>query len=142
VCIYVSMYTMICLCALPIYLQAQARAFPVLGGGFAVTMRQYLESEAGTRHRDDVGFTDSQVYNLSVTRYSLFGCCCARINHLFPPPPRPPELPTLVQYVCTIIGQYTTPPPTARVYNIHHATLVVITISCKGQCIIHNYLLI
>jgi len=26
-------------------------------------------------------------------------------------PPRPPALPTLVQYYCTIIGQYTTPPP-------------------------------
>jgi len=47
-------------------------------------------------------------------------------------PPPPPALPTLVQYYCTIIGQYTTPPPTSRLYAIHH-TILVITISCKGQ---------
>jgi len=46
--------------------------------------------------------------------------------------PRPPTLPTMVQYYCTTIGQYTSPLPTSRLYAIHH-TLLVITISCKGQ---------
>jgi len=47
-------------------------------------------------------------------------------------PPCPPALPTLVQYYCATIGQYSTPLPTSRLYVIHH-TLLVITISCKGQ---------
>jgi len=46
--------------------------------------------------------------------------------------PRPPALPTLLQYYCMIIGQYKTPLPTSRVYAIHH-TILVITISCKCQ---------
>ena len=46
--------------------------------------------------------------------------------------PRPSALLTLVQYYCTIIGLYTTPLPTSRLYAIHH-TILVITISCKGQ---------
>jgi len=46
--------------------------------------------------------------------------------------PRPPALFTLAQYYCTIIGQYTTPLPTSRLYAIHH-TIFVITISYKGQ---------
>jgi len=45
--------------------------------------------------------------------------------------PRPTALPTLVQYCCTTIGQYTTPPPTSRVYAIYH-TILVITTACKG----------
>jgi len=44
----------------------------------------------------------------------------------------PPALPTLLQYDCTAIGQYTTPPPTPLLYAIHHTTLVI-PISCKGQ---------
>jgi len=47
-------------------------------------------------------------------------------------PPRPPALPTLVQHYCTMIGQYTTPLPIFRLYVIHH-TILVRTISCKGQ---------
>jgi len=62
--------------------------------------------------------------------------CCARINHPFTPP-RPPALPTLVQYSCTIIGQYTTPLPTSRLYAIHHAILVI-AISCEGQPLPHH----
>ena len=46
--------------------------------------------------------------------------------------PRPPALRTLVQYYCTIIGQYTTPPLNSRLDAMHH-TILVITISCKGQ---------
>jgi len=57
--------------------------------------------------------------------------CCARINHHFIPP-RPPALPTLLQYYCTFIGQYKTPLPTSCLYAIHH-TVLVITISCEGQ---------
>jgi len=45
---------------------------------------------------------------------------------------RPPALLTLVQYYCTILGQYTTSIPTSRLYAKHH-TVLVITISCKGQ---------
>ena len=43
--------------------------------------------------------------------------------------PHPPALPTLMQYYCTIIGQYSTPLPIIRVYAKHH-TILVITISC------------
>ena len=50
----------------------------------------------------------------------------------FHPPRQPTALPTLVQYYCTPIGQYTTPPPNSRAYAIHR-TILVITISCKGQ---------
>jgi len=45
--------------------------------------------------------------------------------------PRPPALPTLVQYYCTIIGQYK-PLPTYCLYAILH-TILVMAISCKGQ---------
>ena len=44
----------------------------------------------------------------------------------------PPALPTRLQYYCTTIGQYTTPPPTYRLYATDH-TILVITISCKCQ---------
>ena len=33
---------------------------------------------------------------------------------------------------CTMSGQYTTPPSNSRVYAMHH-TILVVTISCKGQ---------
>jgi len=46
--------------------------------------------------------------------------------------PRPPALPTPVQYDCTIIGQYKTPPTTSRLYAIHH-TVLVIPRSCKAK---------
>ena len=51
---------------------------------------------------------------------------------------RPPALPTLVQYYCTIIGQDTTPLPTSRLYAIHH-TILVMAISCNGQGPSHSY---
>jgi len=44
----------------------------------------------------------------------------------------PPALPTLLQYYCTAIGQYTTPHPTPLVYAIHH-TILAMAISCKCQ---------
>ena len=43
---------------------------------------------------------------------------------------RPPELPTLVQYDYTLIGQYATLFPTSGLYAIHH-TILIFTISCK-----------
>ena len=46
--------------------------------------------------------------------------------------PRPPAKPTPLQYYCATDAQHTTPPPTPLVYAIHH-TILVITISCKGQ---------
>ena len=49
-------------------------------------------------------------------------------------PRRPPALPTLVQYYCTV-GQYTTPHPDCCLSAIHH-TILVITISCKGQGVV------
>jgi len=60
--------------------------------------------------------------------------CCARINHPFTPPSRPPALPHPGAILCTIIGPYTTLLPTSRLYTIHH-TILVITISCRGQVV-------
>ena len=68
---------------------------------------------------------------LAFTRYSftsMLSCTNKPSFHC----PRPPALPNLLQYDCTIIGQYKTPLPTSRVYGIRH-TILVITISCKGQ---------
>jgi len=46
--------------------------------------------------------------------------------------PRPPALPTRLQYDCKTFPQQTTPLPTLLLYAIHH-TILVITILCKGQ---------
>ena len=70
-------------------------------------------------------------WRLAFTRYS----CSSRLLCKTQPSvhsPRLPALPTLVQYYCNIIGQYTPLLPTSRVYALHH-TILVITISCKGQ---------
>ena len=53
-------------------------------------------------------------------------------NKSFFSPPTPPTLPTLLQYYCTTIAQYTTSPPTPLRYAIHHTILVMAT-SCKGK---------
>jgi len=47
-------------------------------------------------------------------------------------PPSPPAKPTLLQYLCTAIPQYTPPHRTLPSYAIHH-TILVMAISCKGQ---------
>ena len=74
---------------------------------------------------------------LAFTRYPFTsGLLCA--NQLSFYPPRPPAWPTLVQYYCTIITQYKIPFPTSRLYAIRH-TILVITISCKGQETGHCY---
>jgi len=69
--------------------------------------------------------------NLAFTRYSFTSRLLCTNQPSFPSH-RLPALPTLVQYYCTIIGQYTSPLPTSGLYAIHH-TILVITISCKGQ---------
>ena len=50
---------------------------------------------------------------LAFIRYS-FTSRLLCINHPCFHSPRPPAFPTLMQYYCTIIGQYTTPLPTSR----------------------------
>ena len=68
-------------------------------------------------------------HSLTCTRYSftsrLFGTNQPSFHS-----PRPPALPTLVQYYCTLIGQFKTLLPTSRLYTIHH-TILVITILCS-----------
>ena len=82
--------------------------------------------EHATRDQDD-----KVPRPLAFTRYSFAYklLCTNQPSYHFP---RPPALPTLVQYYCTTIGQYTTPLPTCRLYTIHH-TRLVITISYEGQ---------
>ena len=46
--------------------------------------------------------------------------------------PLPPALPALLQYYCTSIAQYMTPPRPPIVYAIHY-TILVIPISCRDQ---------
>jgi len=75
--------------------------------------------------------------DLAFTRYCFTsGLLCTNQPSFHSP--RSPALPTWVQYHCATIRQYTTPPPTSRVYAIQH-TILVITISCKGQ--IRTYLI-
>jgi len=74
---------------------------------------------------------------LSFTRY----CFIPRLLCMNQPSfqsPLPPALPALVQYYCTIIGQYTTPPPDSRLYAVHH-TILLITTSCKFQAAYVSY---
>ena len=68
---------------------------------------------------------------LAFTRY-CFTLRLLRTNQSSFHVPRPPALPTLVQYYCTIIGQYTSSLSDSRLYAIHQ-TILAITISCKGQ---------
>jgi len=64
---------------------------------------------------------------LTFTRYSFtFNILCTSQSFVYPPP----VLPTLLQDHCTAINAR--PPPTPLLYAIHH-TLLVMTISCKGQ---------
>ena len=67
---------------------------------------------------------------LAFTRYS-FASRRLCTNHSSLYSPRLPTLPTLFQYYCTSIAQYTTP-STSLVYAIHH-TISVMTVSCKDQ---------
>jgi len=58
--------------------------------------------------------------HLAITRYSFTSrLLCTNQPSFYSR--RLPVLPNLVQYYCTIIGQYTTPLPTSHLYAIHHA---------------------
>ena len=67
---------------------------------------------------------------LVFTRY-WFTSICVCTNQSSVLSSGPPALPTLLQYYCTSIGQYTTPHPNPLVYAIHH-TILAMAISCKG----------
>ena len=73
---------------------------------------------------------------LAFTRY-CFTSRLLRMNQSSVHCPLPPALPARLQYFHTSIAQYTTPPTTSRLYAIHH-TILVITISCKGQIVLHQ----
>jgi len=68
---------------------------------------------------------------LASTRYSftLRLLCTNQSSLNFP---RPSALRTLLHSYRTTFAQYKNPPPTLPLYAIHH-TLLVMTISCKGQ---------
>jgi len=51
---------------------------------------------------------------------------------ILPLSPRALALPALLQYYCVTFAQDMTPPPTLPLYAIHH-TILVMTISCKGE---------
>ena len=72
--------------------------------------------------------------HLRLGLYKIFFPCEAGVpeSTILSSTPAHLHCPTLVQYYCTIIGQYTTPPPNSRLYAIHHAILVI-KITCKGQ---------
>jgi len=68
---------------------------------------------------------------MAFTRYSFtHRLLCMNQTSLYSS--RPPALATPLRYYCTTIGQYTSPPPTPLLHAIHY-TVLVITISCKGQ---------
>jgi len=56
---------------------------------------------------------------------------CARSNRPFTPPARL-HCPHCFNINARLLGNIPPPPPTPVVYDIHH-TILVITISCKGQ---------
>jgi len=69
---------------------------------------------------------------LAFTRYCFTSwLLCTNQPSLYCPP-LPPALPTPLQYYCTSIAQYTTPPPTPLLYAIHY-TILATAISCEGQ---------
>jgi len=101
---------------------------------FAVQLCSYVLAGGGERdRRQSEGPKAERGRILAFTRY-WFTLRLVCTNQPSFHSPRLPALPTLVQHYCTIIGQYTTPLPTSRVYVIHH-TILVITISCKGQVV-------
>ena len=67
----------------------------------------------------------------AITRYSFTSnLLCTSESSLSCPSPS--ALPTLLQYHCTTIAQYTISPLTPLLYTIHHPHLVL-GISCKGR---------
>jgi len=90
--------------------------------------KQHPPSEMPVRETLDFGFA---VPDWPLQDIILRLVVCARINRSFIIPARL-HCPHCFKYYCTTIGQHTTPPPTLLVYDMHH-TILVITISCKGQ---------
>jgi len=83
----------------------------------------------GIRPRSDYRLGACPV--LAFTRYSFASrLLCTNQSHRFIAPP--PASAHTIGYHCTIITQYKIPFPTSRLYAIRH-TILVITISCKGQ---------
>ena len=78
----------------------------------------------------------TRLTGLAVTRYSFTSRRLCTNQSSFHSP-RPPALATLLQYKCTTVGQYTSPPPTSLLYAAYHAILVI-TISCKDQHTAHG----
>jgi len=69
--------------------------------------------------------------HLAFTRYCFTSMLLCTNQSSFYRPLRP-ALPALLQYCCTSIAQYTTPPRPPLVYSIQDTTLII-TISCNGQ---------
>ena len=71
---------------------------------------------------------------LTFTRY----CCTSRLlctNQASSNCPLPPALPALLEYDCTSIAQYTTPPNPPFVCHTVHHTILAMASSCKGQLV-------
>jgi len=77
----------------------------------------FFDKTKGTWPLQDIVFTSSRSCTNQSSFYSL----------------GPPALPTLLQYYCTAMEQYTTPSQTPLVYAVHYTIILVIPISCKGQ---------
>jgi len=103
------------------YMYTYTLFYLCIGGWLAGCVCGWLASLKEEKQVTHIG-----LYNIFVTEAVVYE------STILSPPPRLPALPTLVQYDCTIIGQYKTPLPTSRLYAVHH-TILVITISCKGQ---------
>ena len=69
---------------------------------------------------------------LSIHLYKIFVYFKAFVDSESLSCPYPAALPTLWQYYCTTIAQYTIRPPTPLLCAIHHAKLIL-AISCKSR---------
>jgi len=85
----------------------------------------------------EVDRSSSPSQGLASTRYFFTPkLYCGSPSSFYCPPW--PANPTLLQYYCTTIAQYTPPPaPTPPSYAIQH-TILVLAISCKGQPKVQN----
>jgi len=138
ICIYVYIYVYICVCVyIYIYICVCVYIYACIYIYIYILIKYYcyyyyyysqfavacLRRRRSDCVRSGIGPYKILVYLEAVVHESSILAC---------PPPRPPALPTLVQYYCTMIGQYTTPLPTSRVYAIH-LTILAITVSCQDQ---------
>jgi len=79
-----------------------------------------------------LGLTPRPEHKLAFTRYCFTSNKPLLWESVILVLPPPLAKPTLLQYHCTTIAQYTPPSPTPLLYAIHH-TILVMGISCKGQ---------